>query len=216
MTFGMQFVPQIPVSANQTFSHGITVQKILQFYNPVNRTIVSGSIFDQNNQNQSVDVKIGDFVVVTIQVTATDDLTNVRLVDLLPAALQALDTNIYSDVSVPSPPWDTSSRQVIYPIVIPNREPCDWCFYTYQAFNYREYRSDQVIGFAQVLPKGTYTFSYVAFVVSSGSFYVPSCHVYSLEQPEVMGLSRNFMLRSGTQVSISDKSFDSSVCFNNA
>lgn len=213
LTFGMQFVPQIPVSANQTFSHGITVQKILQFYNPVNRTIVSGSIFDQNNKNQSVDVKIGDFVVVTIQVTATDDLTNVRLVDLLPAALQALDTNIYSDVSVPSPPWDTSSRQVFGPIVIPDREPCDWCFYTYQAFNYREYRSDQVIGFAQVLPKGTYTFSYVAFVVSSGSFYVPSCHVYSLEQPEVMGLSRNFMLRSGTQVSISDKSFDSSVCY---
>jgi len=219
MTFGMQFVPQLPVSANKTFSHGITVQKILQPYNAANRTVVSGSIFDQKQQN-GVDLKIGDFVVVTIQITATDDLTNVRLVDLLPAALQPLDTNIYAGITTPSqsPSTKQSGPILVPPSQFPQQDTCDWCYYTYSAFDYREFRDDQVIGFARSLAKGSYVFSYVAYVSSGGQFYVPSAHVYAMAQPEIMGLSQNYLIKTGSPLSNlnnnnNKNSFDSSICY---
>jgi len=216
MTIGMEFIPIQPPNT-KSFSHGITVQKIVQHYDPVTQTTVPGSIFDHTN-SAGANVNLGDFVVVTIQITTTDELSNVRLVDLLPAAFQPLDTNIYSDL-VPAS-FSSSSRGMS-----PGGAPvapgssgssslyCEWCYYCFSAFNYREYRSDQVVGYARHLYRGTYTFSYMAYVASSGLFYVPSTHVFAIEQPEVMGLSQSFSLQADSVKVEKPTQVKPSLCF---
>jgi len=190
MTIGMDFVPLQPPNQDG-FSHGISVQKIIQTYDPVSQQAVPGSIFNQNNSN-GANVNLGEFVVVTIQLSTTDDLSNVRLVDLLPAAFQPLDANIYSNL-VPNSRSSPQDQQMSQKRGVPF---CEWCYYCFSAFSYREYRRDQVVGYARHLYRGTYTFSYMAYVASSGVFSVPSAHVFAIEQPEVMGLSESFVVRA--------------------
>jgi len=216
ITIGMEFVPQQPPN-NKSYSHGITVEKIVQAYDPVTQQTIPGNVLNRTNSNGS-NVNLGDFVVVTIQISTTDELFNVRLVDLLPAAFQPLDTNIYSgllnsqsnyygkqappEAGMPAPPQGSGVSL-----------HCDWCYYSFGAFNYREYRRDQVVGYARHLYRGSYTFSYMAYVASSGQFYVPSAHVFAIDQPEVMGLSQSFVVRSDTFKVQSVKQLKPELCF---
>jgi len=124
-------------------------------------------------------VTAGDFVVVTIQITSPDDLTGVLIQDLLPGGLEAIDPRLGGSggdvIVMPVAVFSRGSR-FIFP---PWRDP----------FGSANVYPDRVTWQADWLRQGTYSVTYNAVAITTGTFLHPPTKVISIPQPEVMGLS---------------------------
>jgi uncharacterized protein YfaS (alpha-2-macroglobulin family) len=59
----------------------------------------------------------------------------------------------------------------------------------------KEVKADTVNYFAPRLPPGTQTLTYTCIVVTPGTFTIPPAKIYSIAQPEVLGLSPGASLK---------------------
>lgn len=191
VTFGMRFVPA--EISKMGSDKGFSVEKVIQLYDTVSQEVIHGDISE---------AKIGQFVLVTVQLRTTDDVRNAQLVDLVCGALEPLDSSIFSDLDVSSATQDSNS--------------CDGCYYPYyfNPFSYIELKPNKVSAFAPFLSAGTYSFSYLAMVSSSGEFVVPPASVYLVDQPEYMGLSGGGHYFVSEDVKKSNPSESKDWCFN--
>eukprot|EP00930_Biecheleria_cincta_P042733 TRINITY_DN29405_c0_g1_i1.p1 TRINITY_DN29405_c0_g1~~TRINITY_DN29405_c0_g1_i1.p1 ORF type:complete len:2528 (-),score=343.66 TRINITY_DN29405_c0_g1_i1:202-7785(-) len=170
---------QVSVSASLTFVpasapmegavyRGIFVEKVVQKMDPA-----TGEATGPPLQI----IKLGESVVVTIQVTTPDDLSRVVLEDATAGGLEPVDPNVADDTAGS----DASGG-------------CDsswWSWWCIPRFYFRETYSDRVVWKSwETLPAGTHTVSYQAVAATRGVFTLPPTQAYVDDQPEVMGLSQ--------------------------
>jgi hypothetical protein len=119
-------------------------------------------------------VVAGDFVMVTIQLTTPDDVSQVVVEDLLPAGLEAVQEE--KDEMVPYPRYGGGRG---------GYTPPWWS----SPLGSAEIRPDRVRWSANSLRAGTHSVSYRALAVTPGIFVHPPASARVESQPEVMGLS---------------------------
>jgi len=126
-------------------------------------------------------VTAGEFVVGTVQITTPDDLTGVLIQDLLPGGLEAVDPSLNGGAPTPVVmPFMANSRSSLSRFIFPPwRDP----------FGPAVVYPDRVTWQATSLRHGTYSVSYTAVAVTTGTFLHPPTKVIAVAQPEVMGLS---------------------------
>jgi hypothetical protein len=107
----------------------------------------------------------GTKVRVTIEMTTPDYIAQVRVVEPLAGGLEAIDR--------PQP----------YMIFDNFYRPWFWSYFQQQV------RPSSIEWFSSSLYPGTHTVTYDALIVTSGNFTLPPTKVYSVLQPELMGLS---------------------------
>lgn len=174
----MDFVPA-QVSADPIY-RGIFVERVL--------TLKSE---DSEEGEEPVQVvKSGTLVRVTIQITISDDLSDVVVTDLVPGGLEPLDPLIHGKAATRS---------------MPQFRPFSW----YSAFGPQDTYPDRVEWNAPFLSAGTHTLDYVALAVTHGTFLHPPTKAHVEAQPELMGLSGGgyFVVHSETLTKTAIKSF---------
>jgi hypothetical protein len=157
----MTFVPA--ETFDQPVERGFLVQKVIRLDN---HSFPSGPPLNK--------ASTGTTVIVTIQITLTDDTSNVEVVDLLPGGFEAQDPNIVGGVSRPRC-YGFSG----FP---------DWRCYFY--FFSQETRSGKVIFRSSFLVAGTYTMQYTALTNVVGDYVLPPTKAFNSFAPEVLGLSK--------------------------
>jgi len=125
-------------------------------------------------------LSLGMSVVVTIQVTSSDDLSRVSLEDLSAGGLEPVDPKVSGDTA-----GSTTSNG------------CDgfanfwWSWWCVPAFYYRETMADRVLwASGGRFSAGTHSVSYQAIAATRGTFTVPPAFAYVDDQPEILGLSQ--------------------------
>ncbi|MBX0331152.1 alpha-2-macroglobulin, partial [Oscillochloris sp. ZM17-4] len=117
---------------------------------------------------------LGDLVQVRITLTVPEDMPYFMVEDMLPAGLEALDTSLR-----------TSSAAARDPQVAPADGERPYWWY----FGRTEVRDNRVALFASDLPRGTYTYSYLARASTPGVFQALPARAMRTYQPEVFGRS---------------------------
>jgi hypothetical protein len=151
--------PQCRVSTTPVY-RGIDVQKVIRLFDASTGASVPSAGITSAQSGQQVEV--------TIQVSTPDDLTNVRVVDWLPAGLEALDadepTQVASTRGSTAGGCGRRSRSRRCAKIASRRLPTR-------------------------LSAGTHTLTYTALVVTPGRFSLPPTKAYVEGQPELLGLS---------------------------
>ena len=118
----------------------------------------------------------GELVRVHLRL-ATHQLRHyVAVVDPLPAGLEAVDTTLATSARRSAP--RSGSRSA-------DGRRRRWRV----PFDHSEMRDDRVLLFADRLPPGVHTWSYVARATTAGSFVMPPAHAEEMYTPEVRGRS---------------------------
>ncbi|HEU4323243.1 MAG TPA: Ig-like domain-containing protein [Roseiflexaceae bacterium] len=120
------------------------------------------------------EAKVGDLVQVRLTISAPEDLTHLAVEDMLPAGLE---------------PLDTSLRTTSAAARAPELRPADGALPYWWYFGQTEIHDNRVALFATHLPKGTYEYTYLARVVTPGTFQTLPALAYQMYQPEVFGRS---------------------------
>ncbi|GAB4205545.1 MAG: hypothetical protein OHK0022_31720 [Roseiflexaceae bacterium] len=120
------------------------------------------------------EAKLGDLVQVRLTISAPENLTHLAVEDMLPAGLEPLDTSL-----------KTTSAAARSPELRPAGGALPYWWY----FSQTEIHDNRVALFATWLPKGTYEYTYLARVVTPGTFQTLPALVYQMYQPEVFGRS---------------------------
>jgi hypothetical protein len=182
----LDFVPSA-MSQNPTY-RGIFVERLVQKIDQTGGATGKEGTGPNTQVSQS-----GNFVLVTLQVTTPDDLVGVYLEDLLPGGLEASDPHLANAPVSHSPkPMSMASR---------------WCFWCYRpTFGPQQTEKERVVWYANNLPAGTHTVSYIALANTPGTFLHPPARAYSARQPELMGLSGGtyFVVYTGEEVTNED------------
>ena len=111
----------------------------------------------------------GHRAVVNIKIVATEDRTFAVLEDFLPAGFDIVDSTLATEGSFDEEQLATQQGGS-------------------QPFNSRMERyDDRLVAFADFLPKGVHTFSYIISATNGGSYSVPSARVSLMYEPEVFG-----------------------------
>ncbi len=116
--------------------------------------------------------KVGDLVQVRLTISAPEDLTHLAVEDMLPAGLEPLDTSL-----------KIASAAARAPELRPADDALPYWWY----FGQTEIHDNRVALFATNLPKGTYEYTYLARVVTPGTFQTLPALAYQMYQPEVFG-----------------------------
>ncbi|NNJ10813.1 alpha-2-macroglobulin [Chloroflexales bacterium ZM16-3] len=117
---------------------------------------------------------LGDLVQVRITLTVPEDMPYFMVEDMLPAGLEALDTSLKtSSAAARDPQVDSTDSGRPY-----------WWY-----FGRTEVRDNRVALFASDLPRGTYTYSYLARATTPGVFQTLPTRAMRTYQPEVFGRS---------------------------
>lgn len=117
--------------------------------------------------------KVGDLVQVRLTISAPSNLTHLAVEDMLPAGLEPLDTSLKTvSAAADAPELERQGPQ-----------PYWWYF------NQTEIHDNRVALFATELPKGTYEYTYLARVLTPGTFQTLPALAYQLYQPEIFGRS---------------------------
>lgn len=119
--------------------------------------------------------KAGAYVRVRLRITVPSRRFYVAVVDPLPAGLEAVQLGFKT--SARSALRGLQSRRV--------RSTRSW--YSYSAFQHTEKRDSMVVLFANRLPAGVYTYTYVARATTIGSFIIPPLRAEEMYTPEVFG-----------------------------
>ncbi len=118
--------------------------------------------------------KLGDLVQVRLTLTIPERMDYFALEDMLPAGLEALDTSLRTtSAAVQDPTLQNAEGTRPY-----------WSY-----FNQSEIRDNRVALFATSLPRGTYTYTYLARASAPGTFQVLPATAYTMYAPEVFGRS---------------------------
>ena len=110
-------------------------------------------------------VKAGDLVEVRLRVTASETRRYVALDDPLPAGLEPVNTG-----------FDTTGQR---------HDGASTT--TSWIFDHAEQQDDRVTVFADAMPSGTWSHSYLARATTSGEFLAPAARVHEMYRPDVFG-----------------------------
>ncbi len=156
-----RFVAEPPVAAAPRQDRGYTVSRSYRKIAP------DGSLAD------AADLQVGDRVVVTLRVAATEAGDFVAIDDPLPGILEAVNPEFRTQES-----GEAAAKENFW-----------------QA-DYREIRADRVLYFCDHLPAGAYTFSYLARVRMAGDVSAPATKAEEMSRPERFGLGETGRLAS--------------------
>ena len=115
--------------------------------------------------------KAGTMVRVTLTVVSNQARNYVVVEDPLPAGFETVNLS-----------FETTGRNLADLLQHNNKE---WWYRN--PFQYTEMHDDRVLLFADYLPAGVHTFSYLARVTSFGTFEMPSTRAEGMYEPEVFG-----------------------------
>jgi len=108
--------------------------------------------------------------IVTLTVRTNQDRTFVALTDRLPAGFEVVDPSFAVESANDSAALDKTRTG-------------DW----WEGFSRHEYYDDEVRAFADYLPAGTYTYSYLVQATTPGAYALPAAYVEQMYEPEVFG-----------------------------
>jgi uncharacterized protein YfaS (alpha-2-macroglobulin family) len=112
----------------------------------------------------------GTLVRVTIAVTVGQERHFVVVDDPLPAGFEVVNRT-----------FRTTANQM------PGDEPGEQEWWKFNPFNHPEFKDDRVLLFADFLPAGVHTYTYVARATSFGTFAMPATRAEGMYEPEVFG-----------------------------
>ncbi|MDW8148055.1 MAG: Ig-like domain-containing protein [Roseiflexaceae bacterium] len=116
----------------------------------------------------------GDLVQVRITLSVPTDVRYLTVEDFLPGGLEALDTSL-----------KTTTAAARAAGLMPEGEEMPYWWY----FGHTEVRAGRVALFAADLPKGTYTYTYLARATVPGTYAAPPATAYRTYAPENFGRS---------------------------
>ncbi|MCS6939755.1 MAG: hypothetical protein NZM94_10815, partial [Roseiflexus sp.] len=116
----------------------------------------------------------GDLVQVRITLSVPTDVRYLTVEDFLPGGLEALDTSL-----------KTTTAAARAAGLMPAGEEMPYWWY----FGHTEVRAGRVALFAADLPKGTYTYTYLARATVPGTYAAPPATAYRTYAPENFGRS---------------------------
>ena len=123
---------------------------------------------DDDNQPQPFEsLRVGDRVLVTLDLTVPEPSEYVALDDALPGLLEAVNPEF-------------KTQQAAGPAA---REIARW------PGDFQEIRADRVLFFSDLLPAGEYRIRYVARVRAAGAFTAPPAKAEAMYQPDRFGLT---------------------------
>lgn len=162
----LQFAPaEVPTEARDD---GIVVQR---WYAP------------ETKEGRLESVTEGDLVRVNLRIATNQERHWVVVEDPLPAGLEPVDTTLRT-----SPRRATDGQETE-----PEEESDDWSGdeapWWYSPFNHADMRDDRVVLFADELPPGLHTYSYLARATTAGSFVRAPARAEEMYTPEVSGRS---------------------------
>ncbi len=122
--------------------------------------------------------QLGDVVQVRLTLSVPQDMRYLTVEDALPAGLEPLDTSLRTVSAAAQDPVleETPADQGEWSMFVPY-------------WSRTEVRDDRVALFATDLPKGTYTYTYLARAVIPGTFQAAPATAYQTYAPEVFGRS---------------------------
>jgi len=168
ITASLNFVPA-SVPTEGAIYRGIFVEKVVRKMDP-NTGKATGPALQV--------VRLGESVVVTIQVTTPDDIARVMLEDPAAGGLEPVDPKVAGDEAGENLGSDGNCK-------------FGWSWWCAPSFANRETYADRVTWTSwETLPAGTHTLSYQATAATRGIFVLPPAHAYVENQPELMGLSQ--------------------------
>lgn len=118
----------------------------------------------------------GDLVQVRITLSVPTDVRYLTVEDFLPGGLEALDTSLKTTTA--------AAREAQLTPQIEGEEIPYWWY-----FGHTEVRAGRVALFATDLPKGTYTYTYLARATVPGTYAAPPATAYRTYAPEEFGRS---------------------------
>jgi hypothetical protein len=117
---------------------------------------------------------VGDLVQVRLHLTVPQDMRYLTVEDFLPAGLEPLDSSLKTvSVAAQDPQLEESGGELPY----------------YWYWTRTEVRGDRVALFATDLPRGTYTYTFLARAIVPGTFQAAPATAYQTYAPEVFGRS---------------------------
>lgn len=116
----------------------------------------------------------GDIVQVRITLSVPTDVRYLTVEDFLPGGLEALDTSL-----------KTTTAAARGAELMPEGEEMPYWWY----FGHTEVRAGRVALFAADLPRGTYTYTYLARATVPGTYAAPPATAYRTYAPEEFGRS---------------------------
>ncbi|KPV48175.1 hypothetical protein SE17_39475, partial [Kouleothrix aurantiaca] len=117
-------------------------------------------------------VKLGEVVQVRLTLTVPEDMQYFAVEDMLPAGLEPIDTSL------------KTSSAAAEGASLGSADTPSW-----QYFGQTSIHDDRVALFASDLPRGTYTYTYLARGVTPGAFQTLPATAYQMYQPEIFGRS---------------------------
>jgi hypothetical protein len=148
-----------PTAAVQPREEGITVLKQME--------VVDGT-------DTADSVSAGSLVRVTLTVVSGQQRHFVAVSDPLPAGWEAVNSSLRTTAQTRGPESDEGEDDA--------DERWAW-----NAFSYSELRDDRVTLFADVLPAGVHTYTYLARATSYGTYRLPATRAEGMYEPEVFG-----------------------------
>ncbi|MFQ3680872.1 Ig-like domain-containing protein [Roseiflexus sp.] len=118
----------------------------------------------------------GEIVQVRITLSVPADVRYLTVEDFLPGGLEALDTSLKTTTAA-------AREAQLAPQIEGETLPYWWYF------NHTEVRAGRVALFATDLPKGTYTYTYLARATVPGAYAAPPATAYRTYAPEEFGRS---------------------------
>lgn len=123
-------------------------------------------------------VKLGDVVQVRLKLTVPEDMQYFAVEDLLPAGLEPIDTSLKTASAA-------AQGAELQPGASPIADDVPYWYY----FGQTSIHDDRVALFASYLPRGTYTYTYMARATTPGVFQTLPATAYQMYAPEVFGRS---------------------------
>ncbi len=128
---------------------------------------------DDNQVVEAKDLRVGDRVLVTLNVEARQAARFVAVDDALPSSLEAINPSFKNQETRGAPLAGSS----------PSNKQEDW------DGDFREMRTDRVLFFANDLMPGSYVIRYLARVRAAANVTAPSAKIEEMYHPNRYGLS---------------------------
>ncbi|HET6406319.1 MAG TPA: hypothetical protein VFG14_00435, partial [Chthoniobacteraceae bacterium] len=129
---------------------------------------------DDGKLSDAKDLRVGDRVLVTLNLECRTPATYLAIEDPLPAILEAVNPNFKSQES-------RAGEQI----------GTEW------SGSFHELREDRALFFADHIAAGMYTIRYLARVAAAGEVTAPSAKVEEMYKPERCGLSETLKISAG-------------------
>lgn len=120
------------------------------------------------------EAEVGEILTVRLTVTIPETIYYFVLEDPLPAGVEALDTSLL-----------TTTQLIEGPQLAPQYDPYYYWWWWY--WDHTEIRDESVNLYADVLPPGTYVYSYQVRATVPGKFQTMPSHGYAFYFPEIFG-----------------------------